>query len=67
MQGLARVLGGNKEGLQALNEGSASEAMWTQCMIHRESPVTKELCPERSEVMDTVIETVNYIKTRPLK
>jgi hypothetical protein len=27
----------------------------------------KELCPELSEVMDTVIKTVNYIKTHPLK
>jgi hypothetical protein len=27
----------------------------------------KELCPELSEVMDTVIRSVNYIKTYPLK
>jgi hypothetical protein len=27
----------------------------------------KELCPELSEVMDTVIRSVNYIKTCPLK
>jgi hypothetical protein len=31
-------------------------------MIHRESPAMKELCPELSEVMNTVIRPVNYIK-----
>jgi hypothetical protein len=36
-------------------------------MMHRESLPTKELCPELSEVMDAVIRTVNYMKTRPSK
>jgi hypothetical protein len=27
----------------------------------------KELCPELSELRDTVFKTVNYIKTHPLK
>jgi hypothetical protein len=36
-------------------------------VIHRESLVTKEICPDVSEVMDTAIKTVNCIKTRPLK
>jgi hypothetical protein len=36
-------------------------------MINRESLATKESCLELSEVMDTVIKTVNYINTRPLK
>jgi hypothetical protein len=36
-------------------------------MIHYESMVMKELCPELSEVMDTVIRSVSYIKTHPLK
>jgi hypothetical protein len=31
----------------------------THCMIHYESLVMKELCPELSEVMDTVIRSVN--------
>jgi hypothetical protein len=34
---------------------------------HRESLATKKLWPEVSEVMDTVIKSVNYMKTRPLK
>jgi hypothetical protein len=58
----ARVTAGN-EGLQRC----ALEAMCTYCMMQGESLATKELCPEMSEVMDTIIITVNYIKTRPLK
>jgi hypothetical protein len=37
------------------------------CTIHYESLVMKELCPELSRVLDTVIRSVNYIKTCPLK
>jgi hypothetical protein len=46
---------------------SSPEANWTDCMIHRESLAMEELCPELSEMMDTVIRTVNYINTRPAK
>jgi hypothetical protein len=60
-------MAGNKERLQALIKRSAPEAVWTHCVVHRESLAAKELCPELSEVMDTVIRTVNYMKTRPLK
>jgi hypothetical protein len=63
----ACVMAGNKGELQALMKRSAPEAMWTHCMIHRESPAMKELGPELSEVMDTVIRSVNYIKTCPLE
>jgi hypothetical protein len=62
----ARVMAGNKEGLQALLMRSAPEATWTDRMVQRESLATKELCPEVSEVTDTVIKTVSYIKTCPL-
>jgi transposase-like protein len=61
-----RVMAGNK-GLQALIKRSAPESTWTHCMIHLEPLATKELCPKLSEVMDTVIKTVKYIQTRPLK
>jgi hypothetical protein len=36
-------------------------------MIHCESLAAKEFWPELSGVMDTVIKTVNYMKTYPLK
>jgi hypothetical protein len=62
----ACVMAGNR-GLQALIKRSAPEAMLTHCTIHHESAAMKELCPELGEVMDTVIRSVNYIKTCPLK
>jgi hypothetical protein len=43
----------------------AAEVMWTHCMLHRESLARKQLCPELSEVMNTMIKTVNYLKTPP--
>jgi hypothetical protein len=55
------------KGLQALIKRSAPETMWTHCMIHHESLAMKELCPELTEVMDTVIKTINYIKACPLR
>jgi hypothetical protein len=60
-------MAGNKEGLQALIERSAQEAMWTHRMIHGDSLAVKELCPELIQVMDVVIKTVNYIRIRPLE
>jgi hypothetical protein len=62
-----RVLAGNTQGLRALIKQSAPEAVWTNCMIHRETLATKELCPELNEVLNVVIKSVYYIKTRPLK
>jgi hypothetical protein len=60
-------MAGSKDGLQALIKRSAPEAMWTHCMIHRKLLAVKELRQELSEVMATVIRTLNYMKTRPLK
>ncbi|PNF14665.1 hypothetical protein B7P43_G11540 [Cryptotermes secundus] len=41
--------------------------MRTHSMVHHESLDRKELVPQPSEVMDTVVKTINYMKTRPLK
>jgi hypothetical protein len=60
-------MAGNTQGLCVLIKQSAPEAVWTHCMIYRESLATKELCPELNEVLNMVIKSVNYIKTRPLK
>jgi hypothetical protein len=63
----AGVFAGNK-GLQALiKRSAAAAAVWTHCATHRESLDTKALCSELSELMDTVIKTVNYIQARSLK
>jgi hypothetical protein len=36
-------------------------------MIHCEILAMKELCPDLNEEMDTMIRTLNYINTRPLR
>jgi hypothetical protein len=41
--------------------------MWTHFTINHDSLPTKELYPELSEVMNTILKTVNYIKIHPLK
>jgi hypothetical protein len=64
---VARVTAGNTQGPHVSIKQSAPEAVWTHCMIHRETLSTKELCPELNEVLNVVIKSVNYIKTRPLK
>jgi hypothetical protein len=61
----ARVVVGNKR-LKVLIKRPASD-LCGHCGTHRESLVTKELCPELSEAMDTLIRTANCIKARPLK
>jgi hypothetical protein len=41
--------------------------MWAHCMMHNGSLAMKELCPELSEMLDTVLKTVNCMKTGPLE
>jgi hypothetical protein len=55
-------MAGNTDGMQTLIKPSAPH-----CRIHRESLATEELFPEQSEAVDTVIRSVNFIKTRPLE
>jgi hypothetical protein len=50
-----RVMAGNSQGLRVLIKQSAPEAVWTHCIIHRESLATKELCPELNEVLNVVL------------
>jgi hypothetical protein len=65
----ACVMAGNEEGPQVLIKRSVPEAMWTHSATHCESLAAKELRPELSEMMDTVVKSVNYsyIMSRPLK
>jgi hypothetical protein len=41
--------------------------MWTRFTIHRDSLAAKELHPKLSEVMNTMLKTMIYIKAHPLK
>jgi hypothetical protein len=63
----AHVMAGNKREIVSLNYMISTWSYMTHCMINYESLVMEELCPELSKVTDTVIRSVNYIKTCPLK
>mgnify|MGYP002775206681 CR=1 FL=1 len=63
----ARSMSGKYGGLQALIRKKAPNAMWTHCIIHREALASKAMSSELNQVLECVISSVNYIKTRPLK
>ncbi|KAL4101100.1 hypothetical protein QTP88_012347 [Uroleucon formosanum] len=63
----ARSMSGCYGGLQALIQNKAPDALWTHCIIHREALASKYLSPELNQVLECVVNVVNYIKTRPLK
>ncbi|KAL4126654.1 hypothetical protein QTP88_010863 [Uroleucon formosanum] len=62
-----RSMSGCYGGLQALIQNKAPDALWTHCIIHREALASKYLSPELNQVLECVVNVVNYIKTRPLK
>lgn len=37
------------------------QVMWTRCMLHKESLVSKEMS-ELSDVMDSIVKAVNFVK-----
>ncbi|KAL4126012.1 hypothetical protein QTP88_010244 [Uroleucon formosanum] len=63
----ARSMSGCYGGLQALIQNKAPDALWTHCIIHREALASKYLSPELNQVLECVLNVVNYIKTRSLK
>ena len=63
----ARAMSGRFGGLRALVQGVAVNAKWTHCLIHREALASQKLSGDLNEVLEVVVKTVNFIKTRPLK
>ena len=63
--GAAAMLGKNK-GLKAKVLSVAPHAKFTHCIIHREALASKTLEPELNNVLQTAIQMVNFIKSRPL-
>lgn len=63
----ARSMSGCYGGLQAYIRTKAPEALWTHCIIHREALASKQLSPTLNQVLECVVNVVNFIKTRPLK
>uniref|UniRef100_A0A3B5A4G3 Uncharacterized protein n=1 Tax=Stegastes partitus TaxID=144197 RepID=A0A3B5A4G3_9TELE len=63
----AQAMAGKHGGLQALIKHVSPDVQWMHCMIHCKALASKQLSPELNNVMTTVIATVNYIKTLPVK
>jgi hypothetical protein len=63
----ARSMSGCYGGLQAFIRSKDPETLWTHCVIHREALASKYLSPTFNQVLEYVVNVVNFIKTRPLK
>ncbi|KAL4153497.1 hypothetical protein QTP88_001330 [Uroleucon formosanum] len=63
----ARSMSGSYGGLQSLIRSKAPDALWTHCIIHREALAAKYLSPALNQVLECIVNVVNFIKTRPLK
>lgn len=63
----ARAMSGRFQGLQARVRSKAPNATWTHCIIHREALAAQCLSKDISDVVETVVKVVNFVKTRPMK
>ena len=63
--GAPAVMGCNS-GLRGLIKGDAPHITITHCMLHRHALVSKTLSLLLADVLKIVVETVNYVKVRPL-
>ncbi|XP_026476390.1 zinc finger BED domain-containing protein 5-like [Ctenocephalides felis] len=63
----APSMAGKNAGLQALVRKVAPRAVWTHCMIHRQSLVARNMGEELLEVFEIIIKVVNFIKNSPLR
>ena len=53
-------------GLRGLIKGDAPHITITHCMLHRHALMSKTLLSSLADVLKIVVETVNYVKGRPL-
>lgn len=63
----APSMAGTNAGLQALVRKLAPRAVWTHCMIHRQSLVSRDMGEELLTVFEVIIRVVNFIKNSPLR
>ena len=56
-----------KKGFTALAKKENEKIIFTLCFLHRKNLVAKTIRNELKEVMDQVVQMVNYIKRRPLQ
>ena len=58
---------GSKKGFTAVAKKENEKIIFTHCFLHRENLVAKTIRNKLKEVMDQVVQMVNYIKRRPLQ
>ena len=63
----ARAMSGRLGGLRTLVQDVAVNAKWTHCIIHREALASQQLSGDLNGVLEVIVKTVNFIKSRPLK
>lgn len=63
----APCMSGKRAGLRTLISQKAPSCVWSHCMLHREQLASKELSPELSAILNTVVSIVNDIKSKPLQ
>ena len=62
----AHAMMGCNSGLRGLIKGDAPHITITHCMLHRHALMSKTLPSSLADVLKIVVETVNYVKGRPL-
>jgi hypothetical protein len=63
----ARSMSGCYGGLQALIRSKSPNALWTHCIIHKKALASKHLSPALNQVLECVVNVVQFIKSHPLK
>lgn len=63
----APCMSGRRAGLRTLIAKKVPSCVWSHCMLHREQLTSKELSPELSAILNTVVNIVNDIKAKPLQ
>lgn len=67
VHGWSQAMAGQYNGLQELIKAVAPNIKWTNCIIYREALASKELSSSLNEILQTVVKTVNLIKSQPLQ
>ena len=62
----AHAMMGCNSGLRGLIKGDAPHITITHCMLHRHALMSKTLPSSLADVLKILVETVNYVKGRPL-
>ena len=67
MELLVWLVGRLKEFTTLVKERQNPNIITTHCFLHREALIAKTLGVELKKVLNQVIKTINFIKSRPLK